>query len=142
MVWTAITNYVTPLFCLLMIYLRIIRFIRQQSNNQTLIIKRRQERDFLVIKRIVIIVNILLALGVPSIILISMLYVTGVEYPLSYRITWLSTDVSMAVLSVLIVLMTPQLKSIVMKRWQRNRVMPMRTTIADSIEARATRTIK
>ncbi len=123
-------------------YLRIIRFIRQESNNQTLIIKRRQERDFLVIKRIVIIVNILLALGVPSIILISMLYVTGVEYPLSYRITWLSTDVSMAVLSVLIVLMTPQLKSIVMKRWQRNRVMPMRTTIADSIEARATRTIK
>jgi hypothetical protein len=142
MVWTAITNYVTPLFCLLMMYLRIIRFIRQESNNQTLIIKRRQERDFLVIKRIVIIVNILLALGVPSIILISMLYVTGVEYPLSYRITWLSTDVSMAVLSVLIVLMTPQLKSIVMKRWQRNRVMPMRTTIADSIEARATRTIK
>jgi hypothetical protein len=71
-----------------------------------------------------------------------MLYITGIEYPLSYRITWLSTDVSMAVLSVLIVLMTPQLKNIVMKRWQRNRVMPMRATIADSIEARATRTIK
>jgi len=97
-----------------------------------LIIKHRQERDFLVIQRILIVFGILLALEVPGIVLAIMLFITGVENPLIYRIKWLSTDVSMAVLSVF---MTPQLKNIIMKRWQRNRVMPMGdATIGDSIQ--------
>jgi hypothetical protein len=140
MVLTAFANYGIPLFCLSFIYLRITRFIRQQPNNQTVTIKRRQERDFLVIKRIFIIVNILLTLGIPSIVLISMLYATGIEHPLSYRITWLSIDISMAILSVIIVLMTPQLKTIVRKRRQRNRMMPMRPTNGSSMEVRIIRT--
>jgi hypothetical protein len=65
-----------------------------------------------------------------------MLFITGIQYPLSYRITWLSTDVSMAVLSILTVFMTPQLKSILMKRWQRNRVIPIRATLVNSIHMR------
>jgi hypothetical protein len=136
MVWTAVTNHGTSLFCLLIIYFRITRFIRQQSNNQTLAIKRRQERDFLVIQRIIILFSILLALGIPSIVLITMLYITSIENPLSYRITRLSTDVSMGVLVILIIFMTPPLKGIVMKRWQRNRVIPIGNTLANSIQVR------
>ena len=137
MVWTAFSNYGTPLFFLSIMYLRITRFIHQQkSNNQILAIKRRQERDFLVIQRIIILVGILLGLGIPSIVLILMLYITGVENPLNYRITWLSTDVSMAVLSILIILMTPQLKSIVIKRWQRNRVVPIGAILNSSTHVR------
>jgi hypothetical protein len=141
MVWTAITNYGIPLFCLLIIYIRITKFIRQQSNNRTLAVKRRQERDLLIIKGIIILMNILLGLGIPSVILILMLYITGVQNPLSYRITWLSINVCMAVLSVLIVLITPQLKSIVLQRCQRNRVTPMGATLINSIQMRLVPTI-
>jgi hypothetical protein len=135
-VWTGITNYGIPLTCLSSLYLHITIFIRRQSSNQTLAIKRRQKRDFLVIQRIVLIVSILFALGIPSVILVSMLFITGIEHPLSYRITWLSTNISMAVLSVIIISMTPQLKSIVLKRWERNRVMPVGNILVDSIQVR------
>jgi hypothetical protein len=69
-------------------------------------------------------------------VIISILYATGFENPLLYRITWLSIDVSMGILSVIIVLMTPQLKNIVIKSWQRNRVMPMAATIGHSMKMR------
>jgi hypothetical protein len=133
---TGTANYGIPLFSLAFIYLRITRFIRQQPNTQAVTIKRRQERDFVVIQRIFIIVNILLTLGIPSMVIISILYATGFENPLLYRITWLSIDVSMGILSVIIVLMTPQLKNIVIKSWQRNRVMPMAATIGHSMKMR------
>ncbi|UJR29303.1 hypothetical protein I4U23_010517 [Adineta vaga] len=58
-VWTRTVNFGTSLICLSIIYVLIIRFIRQQVNNQTIATKRRQERDLLIIKRILVIVNIL-----------------------------------------------------------------------------------
>ena len=139
--WISITNYNPPLICLSMIYFRITKFIRQQSNNQTMIRRRRQNRDFLVIKRIIIFVSILFALGIPSMILVFISYITGIEHPLTYCITWLSVTLAMSVLVVLIGLLTPQLKCLILQRSQRNHVMTTNIIIRNSIDIRTNRTV-
>ncbi len=134
--WITTVVYGFPVLCLSIIYIRITKFIHQQSNNQTVEVKRRQKREFLVFQRIIILVGTLFILGVPGMILMIICYITGYENPLSYRITWLFYETSMIILSVFIVLMTPQLKNIFMRRWQRNRVMPMHAVLAESDQIR------
>jgi hypothetical protein len=134
--WITTVVYGFPVLCLSIIYIRITKFIHQQSNNQTIEVKRRQKREFLVFQRIIILVGTLFIPGVPGMILMISCYVTGYENPLSYSITWLMYETSMMILSVFIVLMTPQLKNIFMRRWQRNRVMPMPAILAESVQIR------
>ncbi|CAF4016623.1 unnamed protein product [Rotaria sordida] len=120
--WAVFACYGLPLIYLSLIYIRITLFIRQQSNTVALAIKRRQQRDLLAIQRILINVGLLIAIGFPAMVLLVMLFITGEEHPLLYRILWIGAEVSMAVLSIAMVLTTPQLKNIVMKRQRQNRV--------------------
>jgi len=120
--WTAFMAYGIPAFCLFIIYIRIIAFIRQQLNTQKRAIRRRQARDLLAIRRIFITVSVLIILGIPSVVLVIMSAITGEEHPLSFRITWISLAISMTGLSVAMVFFTPQLKRIVCKNRPRNRV--------------------
>jgi membrane-bound ClpP family serine protease len=122
MLWMIGSVYGFPLLVLLIIYIRVTMFIHYQSNNQTLIIQRRQKRDLIVIQRIMITVGILAISGFPATVLLIMTMITGVEPPLTYRIQWLMVSVSTAVLSITTVVFTPQLKQIVMKKWRRNQV--------------------
>ncbi|CAF3905441.1 unnamed protein product [Adineta steineri] len=101
-----------------------VQFIRQHSNNQTDIVKQRQHRHLLAIRRMFISISILLALGLPAVVLVIMFFITNVESPLVHRIVWMGAEVGGAVLSVQMVLMTPQLKTIFASRWQQNRVVP------------------
>jgi hypothetical protein len=135
--WTAFTAYGIPASCLFLIYIRITRFIRQQPNNQTQAIKRRQARDLLVIRRIVITVSVLIVLGVPSVVLVIMSAITGIEYPLSFRITWFSLTVSMAGLSVAMLFFIPQMKNIVWKKWQQNLITPVGGSLSHAVQMRA-----
>ncbi len=112
--------YGLPAFCLFIIYIRIIIFMRQQAINQAQTVRRRQARDFIAIQRIIITVGVLIILGVPSVILVIMAAITGREYPLSFRITWISLTVSMSGLCVAMSISIPQLKNILWK----NRVTP------------------
>jgi hypothetical protein len=80
--------------------IRITIFIRQQSNNQRLVRRRRQARDLLAIQRILITASVLIVLGIPSVILVILSAITGKEYLLSFRITWISLTVSMTGFSV------------------------------------------
>jgi hypothetical protein len=114
--WVICNAYVIPLSFLSFIYFRITRFVHQQSNIQTFVIKRRQERDLIVIRRILINIGILLALGIPSIILLIMLMITGEEHPLIFRISLLPASLSIEALSITMILFTPLLKKIVLKK--------------------------
>jgi hypothetical protein len=87
-----------------------------------LALKRRQQRDLLAIQRILINVSLLFAVGLPGMVVILMAFFTGVEYPLNQRITLIGVEVSIAVLSIGMIFTTPQLKNIVMRIWQQNRV--------------------
>jgi hypothetical protein len=119
-VWTAAFMYFIPIGCLSFMYARILVYIRRQSHTQTSALRRRQIRDLLVLRRVLILVGILLGLTVPSTILEIIEYITGHENPLQYRGIWLSFQSSALALSVLTIFVTPQLKSIVINTWQPN----------------------
>jgi len=123
--WILLIIYGLPLLYLLLIYIRIILFIRQQSNTVILAVKRRQQRDLLAIQRIFINVGLLITIGIPGSVLLIMCFITGQQNPFSYRILMIGLEVSMTVLSIEMIFMTPQLKKIVMRRWQQNRITPI-----------------
>jgi hypothetical protein len=102
-----------------------------------LALKRKQQRDLLAIQRIFINVGLLLTVGLPAIVVILMAFFTGVEYPLSQRITWFGVEVSFAILSIEMIFMTPQLKNIVIRRGNQNRV----TTMEGSFQMRPVTTV-
>ncbi|CAF3905422.1 unnamed protein product [Adineta steineri] len=122
--WLVFGVYSIPVSCLSIIYLRITIFIRQQTTNQRLVVRRRVDRDISAIRRIILNISILLSLGLPTVALLLMLVITGIEHPLIYRTMWIAVEVGSAILSVQMVLMTPQLKTIFINRWLRNRVVP------------------
>ena len=116
--------------CLLIVYIRITIFLRQTAGNPTLAIRRRrQQRDLQAVRRIYINVALLCAISLPGIVLILMSLITGVEHSLSHRILWAGAEISVAVLSGEMIFTTPKLRSIIFRRWQRNRI----TTIENSI---------
>ncbi len=135
--WIVLICYGLPLVYLVIIYIRITLFIRHQSNNLALALKRKQQRDLLAIQRIFINVGLLLTVGLPAIVVILMAFFTGVEYPLSQRITWFGVEVSFAILSIEMIFMTPQLKNIVIRRGNQNRV----TTMEGSFQMRPVTTV-
>lgn len=136
-IWGLSVCYLVPYMCLLMIYIRITRFLRQTAGNPILAIRmRRQKRDLQAVRRIYINVALLCAISFPGIVLILMSLITGVEHPLSHRILWTGAEISVAVLSGEMIFTTPQLRTVILRRWQRNRV----TTIENPIEIGPTRT--
>ena len=134
--WLFVNVYGNPLLLLSFIYLRITLFLRRQPNNNLILIKKRQERDLVVIRRIFITVGLLMALGIPALVLLIMLHITGEENPLIFRIGWIPVCLSMIGLSLSMVLFTPQLKRIISKKLQNNRVRPHDDTVEDSIAIR------
>ncbi len=123
--WSMFISYGFPLCCLLFIYIRIIFYLQQQPNNVALAIQRRQKRDLVAIQRILINVALLLAIGLPFLTVFIVSFANGQEHPLIYRISWIGSEVSVAVISVGMIFVTPQLKTIVLKRWKQNRVIPI-----------------
>ena len=123
--------YTLPLINLLFIYIRITLYLPQQPTNLALVIKRRQNRDLLAIRRIFINVGLLVVVGLPGIVVLIMSFITGTEHPLSYRIVWIGAEVSIAILSIEMIFTTSQLRNILFKNRHQNRV----TTVEGSILA-------
>ncbi|CAF0952433.1 unnamed protein product [Adineta steineri] len=105
--WALPIVYVCPFCCLLFIYIHITRFIHHQGNIPTLIIKRRQSRDLLIIQRILIIVGLLLILSIPLLILIIMSLIRGEEHALLTRISYFPVSISQMGLSVALLFYIP-----------------------------------
>ncbi|CAF0711860.1 unnamed protein product [Adineta steineri] len=141
-VWMFLFFYGLPVFFLSVTYIRITRYIHQQSTNQTIAVKRRQARDFVVIKRIMAQINMLFTLALPGTILMIISYVTGNTYPLHYRVAWLSIELSLIILSILMIVMTPQLKTVVISKWKRDRVIPIAATVGNSVATRTAGTLQ
>ncbi|CAF3984516.1 unnamed protein product [Adineta steineri] len=128
--------YMCPFCCLLFIYIHITRFICQQGNIQTLVIKQRQARDLLIIRRILIIVSLLLILGIPAMTLIFMFIITGEENPLIVRISYFPVSISQMGLSVALLFCIPQLKNIVLNLRKTNTVIPVTRAEQGTIQMR------
>ncbi|CAF0803893.1 unnamed protein product [Adineta steineri] len=132
----AVIIYIGPFCCLLFIYIHITRFIHKQGNTQTLIIKHRQSRDLLIIRRILIIVSLLLILGIPAVTLVFMFIITGEEYPLLVRISYFPVSVSQMGLSVALLFSIPQLKNIVLNLGIIKTVTPVNHVVRGTIHMR------
>ncbi|CAF1123441.1 unnamed protein product [Adineta steineri] len=130
----AVIVYMCPLCCISFIYMYITRFIRQQGNIPTLIIKQRQSRDLLIIRRILIIVNLLLILGMPGMVLIIMFAITGEENPLLARISYFPVSVSQVGLSIALLISIPQLKNIVLDLRKSTTVTVINRTVQGTIQ--------
>ena len=136
--WLFVNLYGNPLLLLSLIYIRIAVHLRRQPHNQLRSVKQRQKRDLIIIRRLFIIIGTLLALGIPAIVLLVMLFITGEQHPLLFRIEWLTVSLSMIVLDVLLVLFTPQLKTIVWKLFlhDKHRVRPTDGNVTSSTQKR------
>ncbi|CAF4169122.1 unnamed protein product, partial [Adineta steineri] len=111
-------------------------FIHQQGNIQTLVIKQRQARDLLIIRRILIIVNLLLILGMPALVLVIMFIVTDEENPLIVRISYFPVSISQMGLSIALLFCIPQLKNIVLNLRKTNTVIPVTRAEQGTIQMR------
>jgi len=85
------------------------------------------KRDMIVVRRIVIVVFILMVAGIPCIALELMSPFTDVTIPFFYRITTITVDIGMFVLSLMLVYVTPQLKEILCRIVKRDQVVPWNT---------------
>lgn len=128
--------YGFPSLCLSIVYIRVTIFIHQQSNHQTLLIQRRQERDLIAIRRILITVIILISVGIPTVIVLIIANVTSIEKSIYYRIQCLSAAICLVELSITTVIFNPQLRNIIMKKWRRNRVEVIDNPVKNTIPMR------
>ncbi|CAF0848845.1 unnamed protein product [Adineta steineri] len=135
-VWLLSLGYGTPLLLLLFIYIYITIYIYRQMNTQTLIVKQRQQRDLVVIRRILITVVLLIALQIPRIVLLIMLFITKQEYTFFARIEWLFISFSMIGLCLSMAIFTPQLRSIILKKFRPSRLVPITGTLAGTLPSR------
>lgn len=122
-----------------MIYIQIAVHLRRQPHNQLHSVKQRQKRDLIIIRRLFIIIGTLSALGIPAIVLLIMLFITGEQHPLLFRIEWLSVSLSMLALDVLLVLFTPQLINMVWEsliHHRHHRVRPTDGNVTSSTHKR------
>lgn len=128
-VWSAFTSYGNPLLLICLIYLRIVLFIRRQSSLQRFLVQHRQKRDLVAMRRILITVGFLTVTGLPTAVLVLIYLITGQEHALMYRIIWFSVTVAMLGLSIALIFVSSEVKSLIgRRRWLRNQVAPLRTT--------------
>ncbi|UJR08053.1 hypothetical protein I4U23_012330 [Adineta vaga] len=106
--WVILNAYGSPVLLLSMIYLRIAIYIHRQSNNLTMVVKLRQERDLRIVRRIVVIVCLLLLLGMPAVVIVMLFVITGQEQPLFFRVEWFSEPTTMAQLGRLVFLLNSE----------------------------------
>ena len=139
--WIFLIVYGTPVVSITCIYLRITNFIKTQAN-PSLRTKRRQARDLNAIRGIFIIVGFLLFLGLPTLVLIVMLFITGEEHPLTFRITCISIGTSMVGLSMAMMIFVPQLRIMVCKTFKPSPIVVTDSASASLIQMRSISSIQ
>ncbi|CAF1465617.1 unnamed protein product [Adineta ricciae] len=122
-IWAGSFVYLLPCLFTTMVYSRITIFLRNQTNTLILAIRQRQGRDFSIVRRILMMIIFLIALGIPAMFFILRFVITGNYYPLTARIIWLSVATSTAGLNVASVYCIPQVKSTIRKVFQQHRVI-------------------
>ncbi|CAF1354939.1 unnamed protein product [Didymodactylos carnosus] len=102
-----------------LIYVWIIYYIKQQSS-QTL--KNRQnQRDLIIIKRILITLGILIILGIPIIVFILLFILTNYWPSFAYRLIWMTISFSFLFLNLSLIYFTSQWKQSVKQLWNNRR---------------------
>ena len=120
--------YVLPMMIIGIIYWRLIQHTKRSPTCLNIFTAR---RDILVVRRILLLIGSLLILAVPAFTFWMMFLLTGQTYDLSFRISFMANSVTVIVLSIVTIFITP-LKSI-------SRVLKTNNIIILSMFSRQTR---
>ena len=107
--------YAIPLICIVTVYVWITMFIRDSSrltgqaltSNQ----RRRNLRDLIVIKRIIMMVSALIALRFPTVVFMIYAVIVGHLYPLTFGIVGLITSTCLILIGLITFYITPKLRN-------------------------------
>ena len=131
-------TYALPVVYLTLIYARVLFFVRRQSPQLARGQQgRRAQRDLIVARRILFLVNALILPVLPNVVffLITSLNpsVSGSYY--MYHLQWIGPVLVTSITSISLIFLTPKLKEIVQQVWksQQQRVWPRVTTIHDQV---------
>ena len=105
--------YFFPMFAILIIYISIICFTRWKT--RSMVQRRSNRRDLVVLRRITILVVLLWFLTFPFMILWLIYVITGYLDPLSYHLQWLTFALSLFILPFASTCLTPQLRRFLKK---------------------------
>ncbi|CAF4998902.1 unnamed protein product, partial [Rotaria sp. Silwood1] len=130
--YTVMNIFVFPITLLTIIYARFLHFIRHQAPQLSQERQRRRaQRDLMITRRILFTV---IALTLPGTLNITFVIMTNIDVRFSgsfymYRIQWMGPAITLFILSIGIVFITPQIKQILVKlKFCRNQVAPIQTT--------------
>ncbi|CAF3904512.1 unnamed protein product [Rotaria sp. Silwood1] len=127
--YTIMNIFFLPPVYLLLIYARLVYFIRYQASQLSEVRKRRRaHRDFMVTRRILFTVVVIILPGLPN---LAFAIMTNIHLPFSgsyymYRIQFMGPTVTVFIVSIVIAFITRQIKQILIKlKFHGNPVAPM-----------------
>lgn len=130
--YLASSIYALPLVYIGIIYVRLIYFLSHQSLQLSQTHQRRRaQRDYLIIRRILFTMVVLALAGLPN---LGLGLLSQIKPNLSgdyymYRIEWMVPSVTILIISIGFVFITPQLKTVIVSRLRReNQVVPEENT--------------
>ncbi|CAF2642645.1 unnamed protein product [Rotaria sp. Silwood2] len=133
--YTVLNIFFFPIVYLAIIYGRFLYFIHYHASQLSQERQRRRaQRDLTITRRILFTVIALTLPGSPNTVFVIM---TNIDPRISgsyymYRIQWFGPAVTIFILSIAIVFITPQIKQILMKlKFHGNQVVPMESTLRE-----------
>ncbi len=120
--------YNNPLTIIFTIYTQIIRYTRRIVHVKQRRLKSNQ-RDLIILKRIVILVFIIVGIGLPTFIIVFIDIITKSAVPFAYHIQGLSISLGVLIGSVSLVFVTPQIQKVFYQN--QAQVRPHETTMEE-----------
>ena len=117
-----VITYNIPMLIMTLLYTYILHFMKK-TKTQSVFQNRHQanQRDLVVVRRILIQSGILMTLGLPATGFFYEYIATGYVSRIAYRVGWSLFTVSAAILPTLLVFITPQLRELITVTWRPNR---------------------
>jgi hypothetical protein len=124
--YIAVRLFLLPILFIALVYIYLLKHVRQSSTMSTAINENHHQRsnqdtrDLIVIKRLLSMLSVLILLGLPSVIFLSIFIVTGHLVFIAYRIGWLSVSFSLVFLAYMLIQLTNPLRKTVRRIFRRN----------------------
>ncbi|CAF3057904.1 unnamed protein product [Rotaria sp. Silwood2] len=125
-VYIAIRLFLLPIMFIALIYLCLLRYVRQSNLSSTTMNdnhnrrSKQNKRDLIVIRRLLLMLSVLILLGLPSMIFLTIFMFTGHLICVTYRVGWLSVSFSLVFLAYMLIQLTDPLKKTLRRHFKRS----------------------
>lgn len=117
--YIALRLFLLPLVFISSVYIYLLKHVRQSNCSSPITVgyhqrrSRQNARDLIVIRRLLLMLAVLILLGLPSVVFLAILIVTGDLIPITYRVGWLSVSFSLVFLACMLIRLTSPLRKTV-----------------------------